>query len=569
MLVGGKSPAFFHNGARMLAGLLPNAERRALPGQTHMVKAKVLAPVLVEFAGGRAAGADRARAAGGGEGCLRATRRPRRTSGGTTTTRTAPAHDGAGRGVLRHSRRMLARRTKIVATLGPATDSPELLDALLAAGMDCARLNCSHGTPTTSAPRRGGARRRPSAPARPLGAPVRPPGPEAAPVGRRPRSAGSRPARRSPSPAATGAGEPIDSASTSPTSRRWSPSARRSSIGDGMPRFAVERVAATRCVARAVTAGPLSPRKGINVTYARPNLPALTEKDVADLALAAECGADFVALCFVRSAADVERPARPPARARQQARTIAKIEKVEAYEHLDEILEVADGVMVARGDYGVEAGVARVPLMQKDTIFRATQAGKTVITATQMLESMIHAPEPTRAEAADVANAVIDGTSAVMLSAETGVGSYPVEAVRAMAEIAEAAEESPVIHGRAAASRPDSAGGVRHARRGRARRRRSTPPRWSSRPRPAAAPRACAKYRPRRPIVALVHDAQVANQLDARVGRHPSPMDVAESVDDLVEDALVARGDVAGLPDAAPASCSPRAAAPARPARRA
>ena len=132
-----------------------------------------------------------------------------------------------------------------------------------------------------------------------------------------------------------------------------------------------------------------------------------------------------------------------------RARLVAKIEKIEAYEALDEIIDVSDGLMVARGDYGVEAGVARVPLMQKDTIRRATQNGKFVITATQMLESMIQAPEPTRAEATDVANAVIDGTSAVMLSAETSVGAYPVEAVRAMAEIATAAEEYPVIHGRA------------------------------------------------------------------------------------------------------------------------
>ena len=130
---------------------------------------------------------------------------------------------------------------------------------------------------------------------------------------------------------------------------------------------------------------------------------------------------------------------------------MAKIEKVEAYEQLDAIVAVSDGVMVARGDYGVEAGVARVPLMQKDTIRRSTQAGRFVITATQMLESMIEAPEPTRAEVADVADAVIDGTSAVMLSAETSVGAYPVEAVRAMAEIAEAAEESPAIHGARAA----------------------------------------------------------------------------------------------------------------------
>src|SRR3712207_2301408 len=201
--------------------------------------------------------------------------------------------------------------------------------------------------------------------------------------------------------------------------------------------------------ARAVSPGMLAARKGINVTYARPELPAITEKDVADLELAADLGADFVALSFVRSAADIAQLRGRLREAGSTALLVAKIEKVEAYEHLDEIVAVADGLMVARGDYGVEAGVARVPLMQKDTIRRATQAGKLVITATQMLESMVHAPEPTRAEATDVANAVIDGTSAVMLSAETSIGAYPVEAVEAMSEIAQAAEETPIILGRA------------------------------------------------------------------------------------------------------------------------
>ena len=220
-------------------------------------------------------------------------------------------------------------------------------------------------------------------------------------------------------------------------------------IGDGVPRFTVDEIDEGDVVVHAVSPGPLSPRKGINVTYARPELPAITDKDVADLEVAAEVGADFVALSFVRSAADLQELRERLEALGSKAKLVAKIEKIEAYEHLDEILAVTDGVMVARGDYGVEAGVARVPLMQKDTIQRATQAGKFVITATQMLESMIHAPEPTRAEAADVANAVIDGTSAVMLSAETSVGEYPLETVRAMAEIAKAAEESPVIHGRA------------------------------------------------------------------------------------------------------------------------
>jgi pyruvate kinase len=303
-------------------------------------------------------------------------------------------------------------------------------------------------------------------------------------------------------------------------------------------------------VARALTSGPLSARKGINVTYARPNLPAITDKDMADLLLAAEMGADFVALSFVRSAADVEDLRDRLRELGSPARTVAKIEKVEAYEHLDEILAVADGVMVARGDYGVEAGVARVPLMQKDTIFRATQVGKLVITATQMLESMIHAPEPTRAEAADVANAVIDGTSAVMLSAETGVGEYPVEAVRAMAEIAHAAEESPVIHGRARGVDSDTAAAAVLS----AAVQLADALDAEALVIPTATgggARACAKYRPDRPIIALVHDPVVGNQLMLEWGVYPKTMVVAESVDALVETSLLAARDLAGVPSGA------------------
>ena len=249
-------------------------------------------------------------------------------------------------------------------------------------------------------------------------------------------------------------------------------------IGDGVPRFAVVREdGAERPRRSCVSPGPLAPRKGINVTYARPELPAITEKDVADLGLAAELGADFIALSFVRSAADIEQLRALALELGSAAKLIAKIEKIEAYEALDEIIDVSDGLMVARGDYGVEAGVARVPLMQKDTIRRATQQGKFVITATQMLESMIQASEPTRAEATDVANAVIDGTSAVMLSAETSVGAYPVESVRAMAEIALAAEEAPVDP----RPRPQDRARARSARRSCA--PRSSSPSASTRPR--------------------------------------------------------------------------------------
>ena len=419
-----------------------------------------------------------------------------------------------------------------------------MLDALLAAGVDCVRVNCSHGSADDQRGRARAARAAAERAGRPLGVLFDLQGPKlrlSADTAQRHVRPGDL-VSFAPAGAVADGDVGVDFADFTALVTERS----QLVIGDGMPRFAVESVSEGRVSARTVVAGPLSSRKGINVTYARPNLPALTDKDIADLALAAECGADFVALSFVRSAADVA-DLRDRLRAHgSRARTIAKIEKIEAYEHLDEILAVADGIMVARGDYGVEAGVARVPLMQKDAIQRANQLGKTVITATQMLESMIHAAEPTRAEAADVANAVIDGTSAVMLSAETGVGEYPVEAVRAMAEIALAAEGAPDIHGRCRVDDHETAAGsVLHAAVELADDLDCAALVIPSETGGGA--RACAKYRPDRPVVALVHDDQVANQLALEWGVMVGRTTVAESVDEMVEDALVVAGRVAGL----------------------
>ena len=440
---------------------------------------------------------------------------------------------------------MFNRRTKIIATLGPATDTPGILDALVAAGMDCARLNCSHG-PREDLRRRAGEVRAASARAeRPIGLLFDLQGPKL-------RLAGAV------MPRSVQAGEVVTFTCTKddvgerrvpvdfPDFPRLVTERSEIVVGDGVPRLVVESVGPGEVVARALLAGEILPRKGINVTYARPELPAITDKDLGDLALAAEVGADFVALSFVRSAADMQQLRAGLDKRGWRGRTIAKIEKIEGYEHLDEIIGAADGVMVARGDFGVEAGVARVPLMQKDTIHRATQAGKLVITATQMLESMIQAPEPTRAEATDVANAVIDGTSAVMLSAETSVGHYPVETVRAMSQLAEAAEESPEIHGRARAGVRDTpAASVMHAAVELAEELEAAAllvP--TSR---GGSPRACAKYRRRQPIIALPHTEDVANQLTLEWGVYPQTMDVSGSVDDLIERALQTAKELAGF----------------------
>jgi pyruvate kinase len=438
---------------------------------------------------------------------------------------------------------MLERRTKIVATLGPATDAPGVLDRLVAAGMDCARLNCSHGDADALKRRAAEVRSAAERCGRPLGLLFDLQGPKlrlSGDTAEQVMQVGDRITFAESGPGPGRVLVDFEGFSRLVTERS------QVVIGDGVPRFAVEDIRPGEVDCRTISPGLLAPRKGINVTHARPELPAITEKDAEDLETAVALGADFVALSFVRSAQDIEELAARLRDLGSRARTIAKIEKVEAYEQLDQIIDVANGVMVARGDYGVEAGVARVPLMQKDTIFRATQAGKLVITATQMLESMIQAPEPTRAEATDVANAVIDGTSAVMLSAETSVGSYPVEAVKTMAEIAEAAEASPVIHGRALHVEPESAAGaVMHAAvnlAGEIDAGALVVPTSTG-----GAPRAVSKYRQRLPIIAPAHEPRVANQLTLEWGVYPTTMQVAETVDDMIDMALVTARDFGGI----------------------
>jgi len=440
---------------------------------------------------------------------------------------------------------MLARHTKIVATLGPATDRPGVLDQLIEAGLDCARLNCSHGGPDDLRRRAREVREAAQRAGRPVALMFDLQGPKlrlsseteqrVVEVGDTVTFAGSDVA---PSPDRVAVDFPGFSDLVTDRSEIV--------IGDGVPRMVSERVENGAITTTVVSRGPLSPRKGITVTYARPTLPAITEKDLEDLDLAVEMEADFVALSFVRSGADMQALRDLLTDKGSDARTIAKVEKVEGYERLDEVIAASDGIMVARGDYGVEAGVARVPLMQKDTIVRSTQAGKVVITATHMLESMVSSAEPTRAEAADVANAVIDGTSAVMLSAETSVGAHPVEAVRAMGQIAEAAEEAPLIRGAAHTvepSGPDAA--VMHAAISLA-----DDVDACALIVPTATGgtvRACAKYRHRRPIIALAHDQRVANQLALEWAVRPTTMGAAESVDELIDAALERARDFAGL----------------------
>ncbi len=334
------------------------------------------------------------------------------------------------------------RQTKIVATLGPSSTDVGVVRRLVDAGMDVARLNFSHGTHGEHLERWQAVQQVAQRTGRPVAILADLCGPKirlghlVAPVDVQP-------------------GEVIGFAAQSDDPRNLSITYDRLSevvqpghrllIDDGRIRTTVIEVREREVLCMVDTAGRLQRGKGVNLPDTTLPIPCLTAKDLDDLAFAAAHGADFVALSFVRSAADVVELRDRLDVARSRARIVAKIEKAEAIADLEAIIEVSDVVMVARGDLGVEVGVSEVPLLQKRIIDAARSRGRTVITATQMLESMISSSEPTRAEVSDVANAILDGTSAVMLSAETASGSFPVRSVEVMVEIANKTESSAAL----------------------------------------------------------------------------------------------------------------------------
>jgi pyruvate kinase len=330
------------------------------------------------------------------------------------------------------------RRTKIVATIGPATASPDGIAALIGAGIDGARLNLSHGTRDDHARSAALVREAEADAGRPIALIADLQGPKLR-VG---ELNGDVELERGDSVVI--AGEDFAEPDDLPISPAVLGSVLQPGndvlIDDGMVRLRVQVVERGRARCDVLVGGVVSEHKGVNLPGVPLPIPSLTRKDLDDLDAALEFGVDFVALSFVRSAADVK-ALRTLIEARgAHAWVIAKIEKAEAVAALDEILAESHGVMVARGDLGVEIGAAEVPLLQKRIIHHALERAKPVITATQMLESMIHVPEPTRAEASDIANAILDGTSAIMLSGETAVGAYPVESVAVMDRIALAVE---------------------------------------------------------------------------------------------------------------------------------
>jgi pyruvate kinase len=334
------------------------------------------------------------------------------------------------------------RRAKIVCTLGPASRSEPVLRRLIRAGMDVARLNFSHGDPADHARTMESVRRLASEEGRTVGILQDLQGPKLR-VGRVPGEP-LRLRKGASFTLTTRAGVATDAA-ISITYKKLPHDVKKGDLillDDGRIQLAVRELTGDEVRCRVIEGGPLTSFKGINLPGRALSTPALTPKDRRDLEWGIDHGVDFVALSFVREAKDLDAVTRVMHRRRVRIPVIAKLEKPQAVENLAAILERADGIMVARGDLGVELPPERVPVLQKRMIRLARQAGKPVITATQMLESMITNSRPTRAEASDVANAVFDGTDAVMLSAETAVGKYPVEAVKMMARVILAAERS-------------------------------------------------------------------------------------------------------------------------------
>lgn len=451
-----------------------------------------------------------------------------------------------------------ARRAKIICTIGPASCSESVIRELLRAGMDIARLNFSHGTHDDHAHCIQRLRRAAQREGRTVCILQDLQGPKI-------RTGLLE--QRKPVVLKTGSivtitpkdvlGNATRISTTFPDFARELSAGARILLSDGLIELKVRSVRGKDVLCDVINGGTLGEHKGINLPGVALSIPALTEKDREDLEFGLRHGVDVIALSFVRSAADVKMAKQIIATHQSDVPVIAKLEKPQAIDHLEEILEVADGVMVARGDLGVEVAPEKVPVIQKHVIRRAATWRKPVITATQMLESMVENPRPTRAEASDVANAIFDGTDSVMLSAETASGKYPRESVAIMSRIVVEAESNMADLGQFRRRREHRSlsvaeticESIAHAA--------------EDLPMGGIAiftetgntARMISKYRPPVPIYAFTHSARVVQRMNLYWGVHPVRCHQARSAEQMVtiaEQELVRRevlkpGDVLGV----------------------
>lgn len=348
------------------------------------------------------------------------------------------------------------RKTKIVCTLGPASESEEMLSKMIDAGMNVARFNFSHGTQAEQEARLKRLRKVAQSKETTIAALMDTKGPE---IRLRDFEGGAAWLER-------GQQFILTTEEIMGTKERATISYKELKddiqegmsllINDGLIELHVDKIDGTEIICTVITGGKVSNHKGVNAPGAVLSMPYINEVDESDIRFGAKAGYDFIACSFVRCKEDVLQVRKILEEEGSRMKIIAKIENMQGIDNLEEIIEVSDGVMVARGDMGVEVPMEQVPILQKEMIKKAVAQGKHVITATQMLESMISNPRPTRAETTDIANAIFDGTTAIMLSGETAAGEYPIEAIETMDKIARKTEESINYIGRMRHIREDS-----------------------------------------------------------------------------------------------------------------
>lgn len=462
------------------------------------------------------------------------------------------------------------RKTKIVCTIGPATDSPEMIEKLIRAGMNVARLNFSHGTYDEHLGKIRLIRETATRLGRAVGILQDLPGPKIR-IGRIEGGKVILPAGREyvfTTKEVVGDGERV----TLPFPKLPGHTRRGQSIyvDDAKLEFKIVSTTDTDIVTKVIIGGELGSNKGFTVPGADYDVPGVTDKDCEDLRFGLEHGVDWVASSFVRSADDIVPLRKVMREVGRRAPVIAKIERPEAVKNIVSIIEAYDGIMVARGDLGIELPIDEVPVIQKKIIRHANRTGKPVITATQMLDSMMSNPRPTRAEVTDVANAIIDGTDATMLSGETAVGAFPAAAVKMMDAVARRIEKSldfrTVCSDRMEYTTHDVTEAIGEA----------------------AAKLACdidvaaiitctfggttarlvSKYRPEAPIIAAASNEETARRLALSWGVEPIFVETAKDTDGLIQNAveasadckLVKKGDtvlvLAGVPVGAPGNTS-------------
>ena len=450
-------------------------------------------------------------------------------------------------------------------TIGPASESPEILEAMVLAGMNVARLNFSHGSHDEHGRRIEGIRRAAAATGRPVAILLDTKGPEIRlgnfTKGSIQLETGQKftlTTREVPGD------EEVVSVSHIGLPKDITPG-RPILLDDGLIELSVEEVTETDVVCRVVNGGPLSDHKGVNLPGTPVSLPAMSPKDQQDIIYGIEQGVDYLAASFIRSVGDVLCIRRLLEEYGSSIEIIAKIENRQGLDNLDSILRVVDGLMVARGDLGVEIPTEEVPLAQKKMIAQCNRLGKPVITATQMLDSMIRNPRPTRAEASDVANAIFDGTDAIMLSGETASGRYPVESVATMAKLAERTElavDWELFLARQKAGSHSVTDAISSACRQTATRLEAAAILTSTQS--GHTPRMVSKYRPQMPIIAVTPDPAVQRKLLLTWGVEPILGQETDDTDEIIYEAitsalrkgLIGNGDLvvitAGVPVGVP-----------------